>query len=115
MNRRGEIPYEPRRWPKVPWFCVEESDLHPQGEPETYVEFCSMRIVGMRVKSDGVLPLPLGEGCSDAMISIRALETDEPGGVITLAITNALPIDYSPIIVPAHSNPRRSIDKDDGA
>jgi hypothetical protein len=110
---RHDIPYDPRRYPKVPWSCITEADLHAVGDPEVSVDFSHMRILSMRVTWDGVIPLP--DGCSDAMISIRALDDGEPGGVITLAITNNLPIDYAP--VPSQSNPKRHFDKDesDGA
>lgn len=119
MRRHCDVPYGPPRFVPVPWGVMRQSDLQPKGDPETFVEFSHMRIVGLVVVADD-LPLPdrpswaegpIG-GLSHAVISIRAEETDEPGGRITLAITNQLPVDYVP--VQAQSHPRRQGDGDDG-
>jgi hypothetical protein len=90
----------PQRYTRVSWGLVRQSDLEPQGDPETMVETSRMRIFGLLIKAgDALLP----EGATHAMLAIRAVETGEPGGHITMALSATLPLHHTPV----QSNPRR--------
>lgn len=91
-----------QRYARVSWGLVKQADLEPQGEPETMVETSRMRIFGLLIRAgDALLP----DGASHQMLAIRAIETGEPGGLITMAITRALPI--QPPQMQLLSGPRR--------
>lgn len=91
-----------RRYAVVQWGLVRQTDLEPQGEPETLIEAYRMRVFGLLIKAgDALLP----DGDSHAMLAIRATENGEPGGEITMAIAATVP--FSPEPVNLQSNPRR--------
>lgn len=96
----------PQRYVRVSWDLIRQTDLEPQGEPETLVETSRMRIFGLVIKAgDALLP----NGASHAMLSIRAIDSGEPGGRITMALTSSLPV----CVVPDY--PQRYDDDGDGA
>lgn len=91
-----------RRYAVVPWGLVRQTDLEPQGEPETLVEAHRMRVFGLLIKAgDALLP----DGASHAMLAIRAVDSAAPGGDITIAIAATLP--FKPTTVNVQSNPVR--------
>lgn len=104
----GDAPMRP-----VEVFClrgvwVEASDFVPMGEPEIRVEHGDSDLT-----LSLLIPRPFGQD-SDAMLEVHATEVpDDPGGVITLAITGAVVRDLRPgMDMDLLSGPRRYVDMD---
>lgn len=93
------------RYPAVAW--LEDSDFRAMGPAESSVELPGDLTVGLRIVA------PFGKD-TDAMLAIRAIQTETPGGVITLAITSVIERRVAFLDLDAmQSNPRRA--EDDGA
>lgn len=89
-----------RRYSAVPWLA-DDSDLSPMGSPEASVEMPGDLTLGL------LIPHPFGKD-ADAMLAIHAHETpDDPGGIITLAITTIVERTTKAMDMTLLSNPRR--------
>lgn len=84
---------------RLPWIAVEETDLQPQGDPETVVFLPSREsLLGLHIK-----------GLSDHVM--LGIKEDAFGFPVSCAITNEVQIDTMHV----QSNPRRHADEGDGA
>jgi hypothetical protein len=90
---------------RVPWGDVLQSDVEPQGEPETVIEYRHEAHLGLHIR--GTFGVTLG------MLGVRC----ERRGVLLIPI--AVAIAETPTVIDTdtnlQSNPRRDTDADDGA
>lgn len=85
---------------KAPWSDVAPSDLEPQGEPETTIDYRHETHLGLYVRGEYVAYL--------GMLAVRC-ET-RAGWLMPLGIAIADTVAIETI--PVHSNPRRLEDKE---
>lgn len=98
----------PRRWAFSPWADVQPSDLEPQGEPETVIEYRREAHLGLYIK----------RSYGQRYLGILAVRCESVRGEflpISMAIADAIPQPPKPVFFPPRQSSSTLAGESDGA